>query len=63
MAERIDGKAIAAGVIETVKTATAELKRASGVVPGLAVVIVGDDAASHTYVAAKGKRAKECGFH
>ena len=35
MAERIDGKAIAAGVIETVKTATAELKRASGVVPGL----------------------------
>ncbi|PRX11340.1 UNVERIFIED_ORG: methenyltetrahydrofolate cyclohydrolase /5,10-methylenetetrahydrofolate dehydrogenase (NADP+) [Martelella mediterranea] len=63
MAERIDGKAIAAGVIEKIKTATAELNTAKGVVPGLAVVIVGDDAASHTYVAAKGKRAKECGFH
>nr|WP_272212999.1 bifunctional methylenetetrahydrofolate dehydrogenase/methenyltetrahydrofolate cyclohydrolase FolD [Marinicella sp. W31]MDC2878936.1 bifunctional methylenetetrahydrofolate dehydrogenase/methenyltetrahydrofolate cyclohydrolase FolD [Marinicella sp. W31] len=63
MAERIDGKTIAAGVIEKVKAATQELQRTRGVVPGLAVVIVGDDAASHTYVAAKGKRAKDCGFH
>ncbi len=29
---------------------------------GLAVVIVGDDPASHTYIGAKGRVAKECGF-
>lgn len=63
MAERIDGKAIASDVIEKVKAAAEALKAQKGVVPGLAVVIVGDDPASHTYVAAKGKRAKECGFH
>ncbi|WP_174802015.1 bifunctional methylenetetrahydrofolate dehydrogenase/methenyltetrahydrofolate cyclohydrolase FolD [Martelella limonii] len=63
MAERIDGKAIAADVISKVREASDRLKDEKGVVPGLAVVIVGDDPASHTYVAAKGKRAKECGFH
>ena len=63
MAERIDGKAIAAEVIGKIKEAASELKDRTGLVPGLAVVIVGDDPASHTYVTAKGKRAKECGFH
>lgn len=63
MAIRIDGKSIAADVIETIKASAGALKDKTGVVPGLAVVIVGDDPASHTYVAAKGKRAKECGFH
>lgn len=63
MAKRIDGKAIAADVIGKVTAASAALKAEKGVVPGLAVVIVGDDPASHTYVAAKGRRAKECGFH
>lgn len=63
MAEIIDGKGVAASVIETVKAAAASLQREAGVKTGLAVVIVGDDPASHTYVASKGRMAKECGFN
>ena len=59
----IDGKAVAETVIETVKAASEGLKDAGGVVPGIAVVIVGEDPASQVYVASKGKKAKECGFH
>ena len=36
---------------------------APGVTPGLAVVLVGDNPASQTYVAGKGRAAKACGFH
>ena len=36
---------------------------ALGVTPGLAVVLVGDNPASQTYVAGKGRAAKACGFH
>lgn len=63
MARIIDGKAIATTVTARVsreaEQATMEGKRA----PGLAVVIVGDDPASHAYVGAKGRMAKQCGFH
>jgi len=62
MAEIIDGKQVADSVIAAVKTATAALEKETGVKTGLAVVIVGDDPASHTYVGAKGRMAKECGF-
>ncbi|MBP2235611.1 methylenetetrahydrofolate dehydrogenase (NADP+)/methenyltetrahydrofolate cyclohydrolase [Sinorhizobium kostiense] len=58
----IDGKAVAASVIESVKSATRSLESDAGVRAGLAVVIVGDDPASHAYVSAKSKMAKECGF-
>ncbi|MBY5445343.1 bifunctional methylenetetrahydrofolate dehydrogenase/methenyltetrahydrofolate cyclohydrolase FolD [Rhizobium leguminosarum] len=58
----IDGKNVAASVIQTVKGATAALKKSTGVITGLAVVIVGDDPASHAYVGSKGRMAKECGF-
>ena len=58
----IDGKQVAASVIETVKMASASLEKQSGVKAGLAVVIVGDDPASHAYVNSKSKMAKECGF-
>ncbi len=58
----IDGKQVAASVIETVKAATSALQKQSGVTTGLAVVIVGDDPASHAYVNSKSKMAKECGF-
>ncbi|MGO6693473.1 bifunctional methylenetetrahydrofolate dehydrogenase/methenyltetrahydrofolate cyclohydrolase FolD [Rhizobium johnstonii] len=58
----IDGKNVAASVIQTVKSATAALEKNSGVTTGLAVVIVGDDPASHAYVGSKGRMAKECGF-
>ncbi|AJD40115.1 bifunctional methylenetetrahydrofolate dehydrogenase/methenyltetrahydrofolate cyclohydrolase FolD [Rhizobium sp. SEMIA 4085] len=58
----IDGKQVAASIIETVKMAAASLEKQSGVKAGLAVVIVGDDPASHAYVNAKSKMAKQCGF-
>ncbi|ARQ13069.1 bifunctional 5,10-methylenetetrahydrofolate dehydrogenase/cyclohydrolase FolD 2 (plasmid) [Rhizobium etli] len=58
----IDGKLVAASVIETVKSATAALEKSSGVTTGLAVIIVGDDPASHAYVGSKSRMAKECGF-
>jgi len=63
LATVIDGKAAAASVIEAVKVAAAGLEAEAGVKTGLAVVIVGDDPASHTYVGAKGRMAKECGFN
>ncbi|WP_064681105.1 bifunctional methylenetetrahydrofolate dehydrogenase/methenyltetrahydrofolate cyclohydrolase FolD [Rhizobium bangladeshense] len=62
MATVIDGKNVAASVIQTVKSATAALEKSSGVTTGLAVIIVGDDPASHAYVGSKGRMAKECGF-
>ncbi len=58
----IDGKAKAASVIETVREAATGLEQQTGVKTGLAVVIVGDDPASHAYVNSKSKMAKECGF-
>ncbi len=63
MATVIDGKQVAASVIEAVKAAASVLATETGKKTGLAVVIVGDDAASHTYVAAKSRMAKECGFN
>ncbi|WP_280950514.1 tetrahydrofolate dehydrogenase/cyclohydrolase catalytic domain-containing protein, partial [Rhizobium sp. YK2] len=62
LATVIDGKQAAASVIEAVKAASAGLEAEAGVKTGLAVVIVGDDPASHAYVNSKSKMAKECGF-
>ncbi len=62
MSITIDGRQVAASVIETVKAATRALETDAGVRAGLAVVIVGDDPASHAYVSSKSKMAKECGF-
>ncbi|MBO9123776.1 MULTISPECIES: bifunctional methylenetetrahydrofolate dehydrogenase/methenyltetrahydrofolate cyclohydrolase FolD [unclassified Rhizobium] len=61
-AKIIDGKQVAASVIEAVKSASLKVGEHAGLKPGLAVVIVGDDPASHAYVAAKSRMAKECGF-
>jgi methylenetetrahydrofolate dehydrogenase (NADP+) / methenyltetrahydrofolate cyclohydrolase len=63
MAEILDGKAVAAEVVATVKQAAAELISQTGVTPGIAVVIVGEDPASQVYVSSKSRKAKECGFH
>ena len=60
---RIDGRGVAEEVTETVRRETERLREARGVVPGLAVVLVGDDPASAIYVAGKGKKAAELGFH
>jgi methylenetetrahydrofolate dehydrogenase (NADP+)/methenyltetrahydrofolate cyclohydrolase len=37
--------------------------RSAGIVPGLAVILVGDDPASQTYVRMKGKKCEELGMH
>jgi len=58
----IDGTAIAAGITEAVSAASLGLK-AGGVVPGLAVVLVGADPASEVYVRNKGRTAAALGFH
>lgn len=63
MTHIIDGKQVAATVIEAAKQAASDLERTKGVRAGLAVVIVGDDPASYSYVGAKGRMAKECGFN
>jgi methylenetetrahydrofolate dehydrogenase (NADP+)/methenyltetrahydrofolate cyclohydrolase len=62
MTRIIDGRATAAEILVKVREATSELVAATGVTPGLAVVIVGEDPASQVYVASKSKKAKECGF-
>ena len=53
MAQIIDGKKTAADIRGEIKEAAAELKRGKGIVPGLAVVLVGDDPASKIYVRGK----------
>ena len=49
----IDGKAIALGIKESLRERVADLKERYGRVPCLAVVIVGDNPASHSYVRSK----------
>ncbi len=59
----IDGRTIAAGITAEVGAAARELEARGGFVPGLAVVLVGDDPASRLYVGGKSRKAKEIGFH
>ena len=61
MAQRIDGKAIAAAVKARVAEEVAALKTA-GIRPGLAVVLVGDDPASKIYVNNKKKACADLGM-
>ncbi len=61
-ARLIDGKAIAAEVTARIKAASDILLERTGQVPGLAVVLVGEDPASQVYVANKSRTAKACGF-
>ena len=58
----IDGKAIARRINEETRREVAKLI-ARGITPGLAVVIVGDDPASHAYVRSKEKTARDLGMH
>ncbi len=57
----IDGTAIGKQIREELKAEVAELRK-RGVVPGLTVVLVGEDPASHVYVRMKGKAADELGM-
>ena len=61
MAKIIDGKLIAAGIREGLKKKAAELA-VKGILPKLAVVLIGDDPASHTYVKMKEKGCAEIGI-
>ena len=61
MATIIDGKALAAKIRSQAQREAEEL-RAEGIVPGLAVVLVGSDPASRTYVRAKHRDCEECGI-
>lgn len=58
----IDGKALAQQVRQEVKVRTEELYARHAVVPGLGVVLVGDDPASHVYVRNKEKACAEVGI-
>lgn len=58
----LDGKAIAAAVLEECRAQAAELI-AKGIMPGLAVVLVGEDPASKVYVGSKVRTCGELGFH
>lgn len=62
VAEIIDGKAIAAQIREEIKQQAADLS-ATGVTPGLAVVLVGDDPASRVYVTMKEKACAAAGIY
>jgi methylenetetrahydrofolate dehydrogenase (NADP+) / methenyltetrahydrofolate cyclohydrolase len=58
----IDGKSVAAKVLEETRQQVATLQ-GQGKQPGLAVVLVGEDPASHTYVASKVKTCADLGIH
>jgi methylenetetrahydrofolate dehydrogenase (NADP+)/methenyltetrahydrofolate cyclohydrolase len=59
----IDGNATAAALREKVAAEVARLARDHGLIPGLAVVLVGDDPASSIYVRSKVRRTAEAGVH
>jgi methylenetetrahydrofolate dehydrogenase (NADP+)/methenyltetrahydrofolate cyclohydrolase len=59
----IDGKAVAASLRGRIEAETAKLKAQSGLVPGLATVLVGKDPASEVYVRNKRKTAEALGFN
>lgn len=61
-ARLIDGRAVAGRVRESVAAGVRRLADETGVVPGLAAVLVGEDPASATYVRMKGKACQEAGL-
>src|SRR5438876_2448015 len=62
MGNLIDGRSIAEKVYVDLRHEIADLK-SKGVTPGLAVVLVGDNPASRTYVRSKDKMSRELGLH
>jgi methylenetetrahydrofolate dehydrogenase (NADP+) / methenyltetrahydrofolate cyclohydrolase len=59
----IDGRAFAAKILAEVTSEAAAMKAATGLVPGLAVVLVGEDPASQVYVRNKARTTLEVGLH
>jgi methylenetetrahydrofolate dehydrogenase (NADP+)/methenyltetrahydrofolate cyclohydrolase len=62
IAEIIDGKAFAAGLRARIGEAAEELQAKHGLIPGLAVVLVGENPASQVYVRNKAKQTREAGM-
>jgi len=58
----IDGKKLSKKIESDISNEVEELK-SKGIIPGLAVILVGDDPASHTYVSMKEKSCKNVGFY
>ena len=61
-AKIIDGKTIAAELRAAVRAETQRLRAARGIVPGLAVVLIGEEPASRSYVASKSRAVAEVGM-
>jgi len=61
-AQIIDGKQIAAYMRAELKDEVAKLKE-QGIVPGLGVILVGEDPASQSYVTAKERACENIGIY
>ena len=59
----IDGKSLATKVQTQVASEVEQLKQEKNIVPGLAVILIGDDPASHAYVKMKAKSCEKVGFY
>src|SRR5687768_15274569 len=62
-AKTIDGKAFAEKLRKKIATQVKSLKNKHNIVPGLAVILVGEDPASQVYVRNKGKHTIEAGMN
>jgi 5,10-methylene-tetrahydrofolate dehydrogenase/methenyl tetrahydrofolate cyclohydrolase len=62
-AKLIDGKAVAESVRARVREEADKLKKETGIVPGLATVLIGDNPASKAYVGSKQKMCNELGMY
>ncbi|MGJ0358459.1 bifunctional methylenetetrahydrofolate dehydrogenase/methenyltetrahydrofolate cyclohydrolase FolD [Aliarcobacter cryaerophilus] len=59
----LDGKMLSAKIKEEVKVEVTQIVKDKNITPGLAVILVGNDAASATYVASKAKACKDAGIY
>lgn len=59
----IDGKSLANKIQASVAKSVETLKQEMNIVPGLAVILIGDDPASHAYVKMKAKACEKVGFY
>ena len=59
----LDGKILSAKIKEEVKVEVTQIVKEKNITPGLAVILVGNDAASATYVASKAKACKDAGLY
>jgi len=62
MALIIDGKQVSQKILAELKEKTRELKETKGITPGIALLLVGDNPASKSYVASKKKACEELGY-